>query len=37
MVNGENTHYDMLQIKFTEKKELKSKEFQKLLREALEE
>jgi len=34
-VNGENAFYDILQFKFTEKKELKSKEFQKLLHEAL--
>ena len=34
-VNGENSHYDILQFKFIEKKELKSKEFQKLLRETL--
>jgi hypothetical protein len=34
-VDGENPLYDILQFKFTEKKELKSKEFQKLLREAL--
>ena len=35
LVNGENTYFDILQFKFTEKKELKSKEFQKLLHEAL--
>jgi excinuclease ABC subunit A len=35
LVNGENAHYDVLQFKFTEKKELKSKEFLKLLNEAL--
>ena len=35
LVNGENTAFDILQFKFTEKKELKSKEFQKLLLEAL--
>ena len=35
LVNGENELYDILQLKFTEKKELKSREFQKLLREAL--
>ncbi|MCL2711365.1 MAG: ATP-binding cassette domain-containing protein [Planctomycetaceae bacterium] len=34
-VNGENAFYDILQFKFTEKKELKAKEFQKLLQEAL--
>jgi len=34
-VNGENALYDILQFKFSEKKELKSKEFQKLLQEAL--
>jgi excinuclease ABC subunit A len=35
LVNGENTLFDILQFKFAEKKELKSKEFQKLLHEAL--
>jgi excinuclease ABC subunit A len=34
-VNGENAFFDIVQFKFTEKKELKSKEFLKLLREAL--
>ena len=34
-VNGENGLYDIVQFKFTEKKELKSKEFQKLLEDAL--
>jgi len=35
LVNGENTHFDILQFKFTEKQDLKSKEFQKILKEAL--
>jgi excinuclease ABC subunit A len=35
LVNGENSLFDILQFKFTEKKELKSKDFQKLLHEAL--
>ena len=34
-VNGENVLFDIVQFKFTEKKELKSKEFQKLLHDAL--
>jgi len=34
-VNGENALFDILQFKFSEKKELKSKEFQKLLHEML--
>jgi excinuclease ABC subunit A len=34
-VNGDNALYDILQLRFTDKKELKSKEFQKLLHEAL--
>jgi len=34
-VDGENPLYDIVQFKFTEKKELKSKEFQKLLQEVL--
>ena len=34
-VHGEDALFDMLQFRFTEKKELKSKEFQKLLREVL--
>ena len=35
LVNGENPLFDILQFRFSEKKELKSKEFQKLLRGAL--
>jgi len=35
LVNGDNRSFDILQFRFTEKKELKSKEFQKVLREAL--
>ena len=35
LVNGENPYYDILQLRFTEKKELKSKEFQQLLNKAL--
>jgi hypothetical protein len=34
-VDGDNVLFDILQFKFTDKKELKSKEFQKLLRVAL--
>ena len=34
-VNGENGLYDILQLRFTEKKQLQSKEFQQLLRTAL--
>ena len=34
-VNGENTFYDILQFRFTAKKELQSEEFQKLLHRAL--
>jgi hypothetical protein len=34
-VNGDNEYFDILQFKFTEKKDLKSKEFQRLLRDAL--
>jgi hypothetical protein len=34
-VQGEDVLFDILQFRFTEKKELKSKEFQKLLREVL--
>ena len=34
-VNGDDVFFDILQFKFTEKKELKSKEFQRILHEAL--
>ena len=34
-VNGENTFYDILQFRFANKKELQSKEFQKLLQKVL--